>query len=244
MLPVASRRFAIAAVAAILLALVLATPAVAQKRAFTIEDVYRIQSVSEVQISPDGRHIAYLVGASDLGRARRQSHVCMANADGTGAHQVTFSEKSESAPRFSPDGQWIAFVSTRGGDANLYLMPVAGGESRALTAIPTGVSDPVWSPDSRWIAFSTDVYPECGADMAVGELTCPKCGTEFEEDEEEEEKEGEETSTKPNEVKKSDVASAEAEKTNELLESLFGKKEGDGTDDDSDDDEEEDEDKK
>ena len=166
MLPVASRRFTCAVCAGVLLTVVLAGPALAQKRAFTIEDVYRVQSVSDVQISPDGRRVAYVLGASDLGRARRQSHLWMMNADGTGARQITFSDKSESAPRFSPDGQWLAFVSTRGGDANLYLMPIAGGDSRALTKVTTGVSDPVWSPDSRWIAFSTDVYPECGADAA------------------------------------------------------------------------------
>ena len=150
------------------LLLVLARPVSAQGqiRAFTIEDVYRITAVGDVQISPDGRSIAYVVTTSDLGRARRQSHVWMMNADGTGGRQVTFSERSENSPRFSPDGKWLAFVSTRGGDANLYLMPVSGGEAQALTTLSTGVGDPVWSPDSKAIAFSTDVFPECGADVA------------------------------------------------------------------------------
>jgi dipeptidyl aminopeptidase/acylaminoacyl peptidase len=139
-------------------------PALAQKRAFTIEDLYRVQGVSDVQVAPDGRTLAYVLTSSDLGRARRQSHVWLVNVDGTDARQVTFSDHSESAPRFSPDGKWLAFVSARGGEANLYLLPRVGGEARALTSLSTGVSDPIWSPDSKWLAFATDIYPECGPD--------------------------------------------------------------------------------
>jgi dipeptidyl aminopeptidase/acylaminoacyl peptidase len=55
-------------------------------------------------------------------------------------------------------------VTTRDGDANLYLLPLDGGEARPLTHISTGASDPVWSPDGKRIAFSSDVYPECADD--------------------------------------------------------------------------------
>jgi dipeptidyl aminopeptidase/acylaminoacyl peptidase len=142
------------------------SPGFAQKRAFTIEDVYRVTGLGDLRVSPDGKSVLYTVTTSDLARARRTTHVWTMDADGGNDRQITFSEKSDYAPSYSPDGQWIAFVSTRSGDANLHLMPRSGGESRALTKISTGVSDPVWSPDGRWIAFSTDVYPECGADEA------------------------------------------------------------------------------
>jgi Tol biopolymer transport system component len=85
---------------------------------------------------------------------------------GEGLRQLTFGDKGESSPRFSHDGKWISFISSRDGDANLYLLPTEGGEARQMTHVSTGVSDPVWSPDSRAIAFSTEVYPECGADDA------------------------------------------------------------------------------
>lgn len=139
---------------------------VAAKRAFTIEDLYRVKSVSDVQISPDGKSVLFVVATTDLARAKRQSHVWLMNTDGQNLRQLTQSEKSESAPRFSPDGKWISFISSRDGDANLYLLPVNGGEAQQLTHLSTGVSDPLWSPDSKSIAFSTDVYPECGADNA------------------------------------------------------------------------------
>jgi len=82
------------------------------------------------------------------------------------ARQFTYGEKGEASPVFSPDGKWIAFISSRDGDDNLYVISTRSGEARQLTNISTGVSDPLWSPDGKWIAFSSDVYPECGADDA------------------------------------------------------------------------------
>lgn len=161
------RRHAIFGASLALLALLVSAPAaLAQPRAFTLEDVYRVASVSDLDVSRDGRQVVYTVGRTDLPKASRQSHVWMMSLDGSDNRQLTFSDRSESAPRFSPDGQWISFVSTREGHANLYLMPRAGGEARRLTNISSGVSDPVWSPDGKWIAFASQVYPECGADEA------------------------------------------------------------------------------
>jgi dipeptidyl aminopeptidase/acylaminoacyl peptidase len=150
----------------LILFLMAAGTAFGQKRAFTIEDLCRVQSVSDLQEAPDGKTIAFTVATSDLGRARRTSHIWRMDPAGRELLQLTTHEKGESAPRFSPDGKWISCISTRDRAANLYLLPVAGGEATQLTHISTGVSDPVWAPDSRSIAFSTDVYPGCGADDA------------------------------------------------------------------------------
>ncbi len=136
----------------------------AEKRAFQLEDLYRVQAVSGLKLSPDGRSAAFVLLKSDLGRNRRSGHIWRMDTDGKNLRQLTAGEKGESSPAFSPDGKWIAFVSSRDGDSNLYLLPVAGGEAKQLTHISTGIADPVWSPDSKFIAFATDVYPECGAD--------------------------------------------------------------------------------
>ena len=138
----------------------------AEKRAFTIEDLYRIQTVSDLQISADGKSVIYAVTAYDLPRAKSATHLWIVDIDGGNNRQITHSEKGEKAPLFSPDGQWISFISTRDGNANLYVMPVHGGEARRLTNISTGVADPLWSPDSTSIAFSSEVHPECGGDDA------------------------------------------------------------------------------
>lgn len=151
--------------------LIVPSSAYPQKRAFTIEDLYRMKSSSEVRVSPDGRKVVYTVTTQDLGRAARISHIWSMDIDGQNARQLTYGRRSETSPVFSPDGKSIAFVSARDGDANLYLMPVDGGEARQLTRISTGVSDPRWSSDGKYIAFSTDVYPECGADDACNKRT-------------------------------------------------------------------------
>jgi Dipeptidyl aminopeptidases/acylaminoacyl-peptidases len=136
----------------------------AQKRAFTIEDLYRIKSISDVHLSPDGKRIIYAVATPDLARAKRPTQIWLMDADGRNARQITSGDKSSAAPVFSPDGRWIAFISDRDGSSNLYVMSATGGEARRVTNISTGVADPLWSPDGKWIAFSTDVYPECNGD--------------------------------------------------------------------------------
>lgn len=146
-----------------LLLLLMSAPALlAQKRAFTIEDLYRIKSVSDLHLSPDGKAMIYIVTTPDLARARRTSEVWMMNSDGTGARRILQTEQEPSSPQFSPDGKWISFIS----DSQLYIASAAGGAGRKLTNISTGVSDPLWSPDGKMIAFTTDVYPECNADDA------------------------------------------------------------------------------
>jgi len=144
----------------------LVTAAQAQKRAFTIEDLYRIKSISDVHVSPDGRSIVYVVSASDLARAKRTSHIWVMDVDGRNARQLTSGDKSSSSPLFSPDGRWIAFISSKDGAANLYVMPAAGGEARQVTKISTGVSDPLWSPDGRWIVYETGVLTQTDLGLA------------------------------------------------------------------------------
>jgi dipeptidyl aminopeptidase/acylaminoacyl peptidase len=150
--------------------LLVAISSAAAKRAFTIEDLYRIRGIDDLHISPDGKNVLFTLRTDDLAKAKRIQHVWLMDADGKNARQFTFGEKGESSPTFSPDGKWIAFISARDGkdndNENLYLISASGGEARQLTNISTGVSGPLWSPDGKTIAFSSDVYSECSADDA------------------------------------------------------------------------------
>jgi Tol biopolymer transport system component len=127
----------------------LSTAVYAQKRAFTIEDLYRVKPISDVHVSPDGKSVVYVVAESDLPRAKRIGHIWMMDIDGTNVRQLTFAAKGESSPRFSPDGKSLLMVSSRDGAPNIYVIPLNGGEARRVTNVSTGVADPLWSPDSK-----------------------------------------------------------------------------------------------
>lgn len=148
----------------VVLLLLALSPARAQKRAFALEDLYRVKNLSDLHISPDGNTLLFAVTTSDLARAKRSTRIWAMDSTGRNPRQLTTGDGSEFSPSFSPDGKQILFTSSKDGSANLYLMPASGGQARKLTNISTGVSDPVWSRDGKWIAFSSDVYPECGGD--------------------------------------------------------------------------------
>src|ERR1041385_4668689 len=124
------------------------------KRAFTIEDVYRVKSAGSLSLSPDGRSVLYTVSTTDLPRAKRTTTIWMSDADGGNARELTHGD-ADSSPHFSPDGKTISFV--RGG--NLYLLPLGGGAAKQLTKISTGVSDPLWAPDGTSVPLPSPPAP-------------------------------------------------------------------------------------
>ncbi|RMF65272.1 MAG: S9 family peptidase [Calditrichaeota bacterium] len=137
-----------------------------QKRAFTLDDLYRIKSVSDPQISPDGKRIAFVVTEFTLKEGRSNSEIYVMNADGSGLRRLTNNPASDSHPRWSPDGKWLLFVSSRENGPQAWRLPMFGGEPEKLTDISTGVSNVTWLPDGRRFLFTSQVYPECGADDA------------------------------------------------------------------------------
>ena len=150
------------------LSLLLAVPgsALAAKRAFTIEDLYKVKGISGVELSPDGKQIVYTVSTSNLGKGKRVSQIWIMDRDGKNARQLTQGEKSSNTPHFLPDGKSIVFLSSRDGSTQLYSLPLQGGEAKKLTSVSTEVADPLLTPDGKQVIYSSDVYPECGADDA------------------------------------------------------------------------------
>lgn len=162
--PVARRLFlALALPLAMLVMLVVPEDARAQApRPMTLVDLLNVPQLSDPQLSPDGRYVAYVLAEADWKANRRISRIWRAAADGTGAVQMTSGQEGERLPRWSPDGQMLAFLARRAARADekeedlktqIYLLPNGGGEARPLTAHDASISDLEWSPDGRTIYF-------------------------------------------------------------------------------------------
>ena len=133
-------------------------------RAFTIDDLINMRRVGDPQISPDGRWVAYTITDTDKAANKRTTQIYLVAVDGGEPRQLTSEKTSSSAPRWSPDGRRLAFVSARDGEAQIWTIDVESGEARRVTNVSTGAADPVWSPDGRWIAFTSEVYADCASD--------------------------------------------------------------------------------
>ena len=145
--------------------LLLAAPApAAEKRPMTVEDLLAFKRVSDPQISPDGRWVVYAVGTVNLDENKITSSLWLASTDGGRVRQLTNAPgKSDSQPRWSPDGSQILFTSNRSGTSQLWAISPDGGEAVQVTRLSTGASDGIWSPDGSHIAYVSAVYPEYSA---------------------------------------------------------------------------------
>ena len=127
-----------------------------EKRLRTFVDAIEQPVLSDPQLSPDGKQIAFVIDRADWKANRRISHIFRINADGTGQVQLTFGERGESSPRWSPDGKSIAFIARRDGDSvnQIYLLQVDGGEARRITNHATATGNLTWAPDGKSIYFT------------------------------------------------------------------------------------------
>ena len=127
------------------------------QNAWTPEVQVKTKAVGAVQISPDGKRVAYTVNDAVITDDKSEfvTQIWLANTDGSSNFQITFGDKSSTNPKWSPDGNWLAFTSNRKDNKNnLYLLRLNGGEAEPLTDVKTGVANFDWSPDGRWIAFT------------------------------------------------------------------------------------------
>ncbi len=134
------------------------------QRPMTIVDMIEIPSLSDPQISPDGEHVLYVRSDADWELNRTVGHIWRIAVDGGDPLQLTAGGEGQSSPRWSPDGNWIAFLAERE-DApdradeedeavrQIHLLNTAGGEAMPLTDHPTSISNIQWSPDGAFVYY-------------------------------------------------------------------------------------------
>ena len=150
--------------------------AFAQKRSITEKDLFHFNWIGDPQISPDGSQVVFVKVTVNEKKDGYDTSLWSVPIGGDEAPRRLTNNNHDSSPRWSPDGKWLAFIRSpeptgtqpgAGGSAGsrppaaqLYLMPMSGGESWRVTDLPKGVSSPVWSPDSKAIAFTSTTSPE------------------------------------------------------------------------------------
>ncbi|MGZ5482712.1 MAG: prolyl oligopeptidase family serine peptidase [Pyrinomonadaceae bacterium] len=128
------------------------------RRPLKLDDLARFRNVGDPQISPDGQSIAYTVSTIDAKEDKSNTHIWLVAYDGTNDRQITFSNDSENAPRWSSDGKFLAFTSSRPGKqgvrgSQVWLLDRSGGEAFQLTELKGRLQGYEWSPDSKRLAL-------------------------------------------------------------------------------------------
>ena len=150
----------------LLLLAVLASSASAQttaKHPMTFDDLIKLHRISSMDVSRDGKWVAFAATTPELDANRNVSNVWIVSAAGGELLQVTRGGRDNS-PAWSPDGKTLAFLSGRDGTSQVYLLPLQGGEAKKMTQLSTGADLFRWSPDGKTIAFVSAVYPDCKDD--------------------------------------------------------------------------------
>ena len=138
---------------------------ISMKRSITTEDLYKLQLISDLRISPDGNHAIYAIQRVDQTTEKKYSNLWLVVTSGNQLpRQFTFGDHNDTQPRWSPDGLQVAFLSNRGDKekpAQIYLIPFMGGEARPLTRIEGTIRSFSWSPDgSRLLCCVRKTDPE------------------------------------------------------------------------------------
>ncbi len=142
----------------------MATFAFAQERRLTIDELLKVRRVGDPQVSPKGDLVAFTISDVDQTANKSTTQIYLVPLGGGETRQLTNDEHSSASPRWSPDGEKLAFISARDGDDQIWTIDVSSGALKKVTSISTGAGDPVWSPDGKWLAFVSDIYPECRDD--------------------------------------------------------------------------------
>lgn len=141
----------------------------AQKQPFDVDALLKLVRIAEHQVSPDGSTVAFTAQYIDVAANRRPSHIYVVPVAGGTAIRITHEGDTNERPRWSPDSKQIAFISSRGGSSQVWMMDADGQNARPVTGFAAEASGVVFSPDGKHLLFTSEVFPECGADNACNQ---------------------------------------------------------------------------
>lgn len=131
------------------------------ERRFTAQDLFALSVAADPQISPDGSRIAYVRRSNDIMTDRARSAIWLIDTrTGEEVPLAGGADAGASSPRWSPDGTRLAYFSTAGGSAQLWVKWLKGGEAVRLTGLPSSPTSITWSPDGSMIAYTMLVESE------------------------------------------------------------------------------------
>lgn len=134
-----------------------------EKHPFSAEDLVRLDHLFTPEVSPDGGSVAYVLRETDMEANQGYTDIWVIDLKdiGAGPRRLTNHEEDDAAPQWSKDGKSIYFLSARTGAWQIWVIPLAGGEARQVSAFPVEVTSFKISTDGSHIAFTAAVYPDC-----------------------------------------------------------------------------------
>src|ERR1044072_490699 len=132
----------------------------ATAKGLTIEDMLAMQRVSDPQVSPDGKWVAFSVRDTDYDANKGRFDVYVAAVDGSSVTRLTTDEANDQAAKRAPGGQYVYFISTRSGSSQVWRIRPTGGEAEQVTKLDTDLNAYRLMPDGKRLVLSIDVWPD------------------------------------------------------------------------------------
>jgi len=138
-----------------------AAPATPDTHPFTARDLWAMERISDPQPSPDGQRVVFAVRVFNIEENKGVTDLWLVNIDGSGLRRLTTHPAGSSDPRWSPDGKWIYFLSSRNESSQVWRLAVDGGEAEQVTRLPLDVNAFLLSPDGNHLLLALEVFPDC-----------------------------------------------------------------------------------